>query len=633
MATNISTLSVKLTATASAFASTMKGAANHVTSLGSSVLSTGSKIAGFAAGLTALAAGGSLLYLTHQSMEAIDANAKLSDRLGLTTESLAGLQHAGALANVSNEQLTGSLEKMLKALGGAADDGEDASNAFTKLGLDAKKLANLPTDQAFAAIADKISKIENPAERAAAAVSVFGKSGQSLLPLLMTGAEGIKAAQEEAEKLGLSFNRIDAAKVEQANDAITRVRETFTGVSNQIAIGLAPYIDAAATKFVELATAGGGIGPKVSGAIEWVTKAIATATDYANLLPVAFYGFRAGALQSIAGVIGGIDWLGSSIVKLINLIPGVNVAWTDTLSNLKSGLEKEAGEQAGKMNEALAKFQRGDNATAVTKLLEDIRTKSTQAAQVTADNAAKMHGAFSDIEDSSKSLKKVGDMLADLQKSVAQFGLTDAQKKIDDLTTLGASPEQIVQASNLLKIKEQLDAIGKVDTGDALTDFASKMEKLQTIYAQGLVTAQQFEAIRQSAKQTLTDKLTNQAKQITDDVKTPLEQYQEQIGKLNELLDRGLITKETFDRAKLKAATTFQSTANGAQPAQVNAIRAGSAESLKLAFESTRGVQRMTKDDIAKKQLDEQKDANRYLERIARGVETQQPTTLEVVNL
>src|SRR5262249_17303077 len=158
-------------------------------------------------------------------------------------------QHAGALAHVSNEQLTTGLEKMLKALGGAADDGEDASNAFTKLGLNAKDLANLPTDQAFAAIADKISKIENPADRTAAAVSIFGKSGQSLLPLVMSGAEGIKAAQAEAEKLGITFNRVDAAKVEQANDALTRVRETFTGVTNRIAIGLAPYIDAAATKF------------------------------------------------------------------------------------------------------------------------------------------------------------------------------------------------------------------------------------------------------------------------------------------------------------------------------------------------------------------------------------------------
>ena len=83
------------------------------------------------------------------------------------------------------------------------DDGRPglASNAFTKLGLNAAELAKLPADQAFSTIAQKISEIQNPAERATAAMQIFGKSGQSLLPLMLSVAEGIKAAQEEAAKL------------------------------------------------------------------------------------------------------------------------------------------------------------------------------------------------------------------------------------------------------------------------------------------------------------------------------------------------------------------------------------------------------------------------------------------------
>lgn len=634
MATKIATLAVRLTASAGAFSATMAGAGKQLASFGSSITSIGGKVLGFGGALTALAAGGSLVYLTKQSLDAIDSNAKLADRLGATTEGLVGLQYAGDLAGVSSEQLTGGLEKMLKALGGAADDGELASNAFTKLGLNAEQLANLPADEAFATIAQKISEIQNPAERATAAMDIFGKSGQSLLPLMMSGAAGIKAAQAEAEKLGLTYSRVDAAKVEQANDSLTRMAKVFEGVTNQLAIGLAPYIEAAATKFTELATTGGGIGPRIGGAVEWVATAVATAADYLQLLPIGFYGFRAGALQAIAGVLSGIDWLGSGLVKLMNLLPGVEVEWTDTFSTLTQGMEQIAAEEAAKMNEALGKFQRGDNAAKVAQVFDDIKAKSAAAAQATADNAGKMRGAFRDIEDGASNLKKVSDTLDQIKKDVAQFGLTDAQKKLADLKSNGAGAEQVAQAQGLLALKEQLDAISKISTDDPLADFASKMERLQALYAQGKVTAEQFAAIRDSAKQAMNDKLADAAKQVTQDVATPLENYQAEIEKLNTLLDAKLISQEVFDRAALKAKTDLEAAGQKVQPSEVGAIRAGSAEAMKLAFESSKGVNVLTKDQIAQQQLKQQQTTNYHLEQIARQTrEGAGATTMQEVDI
>src|SRR5687768_16617626 len=118
MATSIATLSVKLVASVSSFSASMASATKTLASFASSVAGATTKIVGLAAAGTALVAGGSLVYLTKQSLDAIDTNAKLADRLGLTTEGLVGLQYAGDLAGVSGEQLTGALEKMLKSLGG-----------------------------------------------------------------------------------------------------------------------------------------------------------------------------------------------------------------------------------------------------------------------------------------------------------------------------------------------------------------------------------------------------------------------------------------------------------------------------------------------------------------------------------
>ena len=55
-----------------------------------------------AGGLLAAAGVGGLGYVIKQQMEAIDSTAKLSDRLGISTENLVSLQHAAKLAGVEH---------------------------------------------------------------------------------------------------------------------------------------------------------------------------------------------------------------------------------------------------------------------------------------------------------------------------------------------------------------------------------------------------------------------------------------------------------------------------------------------------------------------------------------------------
>src|SRR3954468_24115653 len=116
----------------------MSAAAKPLTSFAGNVAGAASKVTALAGAATALIAGGSLAALVHSSMEAIDTNAKLADRLGFTTESLTGLQHAAGLAGVDSESLTGALEKMLNNLSDAATKGGPAADALAQLGLDAK---------------------------------------------------------------------------------------------------------------------------------------------------------------------------------------------------------------------------------------------------------------------------------------------------------------------------------------------------------------------------------------------------------------------------------------------------------------------------------------------------------------
>lgn len=202
-----------------------------------------SVLGGLGITLTGAAIAGGLKSMIGGSMEAMDNMAKLSDRLGVTTESLTGLQHAASLAGVDGDQFASSLDKMTKTLGDLRTKGGEGVKTLAKFGLDVNSLSAMSPDQAFLKIADAVARIQSPMERATLATTLFGRQGQELLNTLMQGSEALREQVAEAEQLGISYSRVDAAKIEEANDAWDKMKSAVRGVANEIAIGLAPAIE------------------------------------------------------------------------------------------------------------------------------------------------------------------------------------------------------------------------------------------------------------------------------------------------------------------------------------------------------------------------------------------------------
>lgn len=173
----------------------------------------------------------------------IDSVGKLSDRLGFSTEDLASLQHGAALADISAESVNASLQKMVVNIG-KASKGDKVGKVFTQLGLDAKKLAQEKPADALGKIADRLNALPNAAERNAAAIQIFGKSGAPMLTMLKDGSAGMAEMRKEADALGITFDKLSTIQVEAANDAMTRVKASVTGLKQSMAIGLAPWIEA-----------------------------------------------------------------------------------------------------------------------------------------------------------------------------------------------------------------------------------------------------------------------------------------------------------------------------------------------------------------------------------------------------
>ncbi len=452
MAVSIANLAVRLSANTAAFASGFSRAAKQVKAFSTDAVARISKVTSIIGALTVAATGGGLSILVKNQMEVIDQMAKLSDRTGIATETLAGLTHGAGLAGVEQENLFAALEKMQKILGDSVIKGGEAAKAFDAFGLSAAELAKMPAADAIGVIADKYRELTNPAERAALATLAFGKAGQAMGSFLMTGSEGIAAMQADAELLGLTFSRIDAAKVEAANDAMTRMWSVFTGIGRTLAIELAPFITAAADSFTNLATSGGGAGDKIVTAVEWIATAVAKAADWVDLLKSGFYFFKAGAITAMAGVIKAVDLLGQGIVYLLNLLPGVEMEWTDTFSLMTDSLVEQALEAGEKGKEAFDSFADGANSAKVSQFFDDIRAKATENAVAVASAADAMNGytdslatageegedVFGKLDDS---FQKLNDAAND--ERVKQFDKEkeDAEKRQQELDRLFAESD------------------------------------------------------------------------------------------------------------------------------------------------------------------------------------------------
>lgn len=261
------------------FASSVGSALNPLSMLGRVAGSTFGQLSMFSMAQSAV---NTFTSMTSAAAESIDVQSKLSRRLGTTYGELAGLKLAGDLAGVGIEQIGTAMTKADVMMQKAAGGSKQAQAAFANLGLDAGQLQGMSSADRFEAIASAIANIQSPAERAAAAVALFGRSGANMLPLFEGGAESIRKAREEAQRFGLTLTNAQGQNVENMNDSFTRVYSAIQGIVQQVVAHLAPAITGIATQFTDLVGSIGGanIGQAIGEALLDGAEYLAGVGDY-----------------------------------------------------------------------------------------------------------------------------------------------------------------------------------------------------------------------------------------------------------------------------------------------------------------------------------------------------------------
>lgn len=248
-----------------------KGAASAkriIGDFGKSVASVTANMAKYTAALTAAGVAMSGVFVRSQ-LDSIDALAKTADGLGITTQKLQALQHVGQLTGSTTEEINKSLARMERSLGEAARKGGNTALALDDLGVSIDDIIKLTPDQQLEALSAALVGVENQATKASIANDVFGRSGLKMLKLMEELKDkGLTPAVKELEQLGFSMNRIDAAKVEAANDSMLRFNKAIQSVFQRLAVHLAPILEGISNEFLVMIKNSGGADKVMSDMVD-----------------------------------------------------------------------------------------------------------------------------------------------------------------------------------------------------------------------------------------------------------------------------------------------------------------------------------------------------------------------------
>lgn len=192
--------------------------------------------AAIVAGTTAVATG--LSALTLKSALAADDLNTLAKQSGFSTADIQKWQYASDLIDVSIDDIVKSAAKMKKNMISTSSTTVDAWN---QLGIKVKdsngQLRNSTT--VFYETLTALSKVQNETERDTLAMTLFGKSADSLAGIVDDGGAALQELAGKAEKAGviLSQDTLDSANA--LNDKVDTLKATVKGFAGKVGSELA----------------------------------------------------------------------------------------------------------------------------------------------------------------------------------------------------------------------------------------------------------------------------------------------------------------------------------------------------------------------------------------------------------
>jgi hypothetical protein len=229
-------------------------------------------------GVAAVFGASELLHGIRETTESLEQLAHLSEQTGIATEKLEF--YGFVVGQVGGD--VGDFRMQLSSLQRALSSTESATApqtaALKKLGIETSGLKDGSEDMntILPQIFENFGKLKNPAEEAAVATRLFGRSGLALLPVLREGAKGFEEYRQKFEETGGATPQESIERAKEYERAIKLMNAAFGDLKTHLVTGVLPALTHA-TEWVTSFTSNLGHFLKGTTASEHAVFALAAA--------------------------------------------------------------------------------------------------------------------------------------------------------------------------------------------------------------------------------------------------------------------------------------------------------------------------------------------------------------------
>lgn len=192
-------------------------------------------------------------------VDAADQLGDTAEKLNTTAEALQGLRLVADDFGGSAQGMDNALQKLQKSIGDAATTGGPAARAFQALGLSARELSTLTTDEAFFRVAGALGELDNQFQRASLASDIFSKAYADIGGVLSQNRDTLEASIQAYRDAGLILSNETVASLSVAERQIRLTRTAVGNLASQFVAGLMPALFDTATRIRQGSEALGGM--------------------------------------------------------------------------------------------------------------------------------------------------------------------------------------------------------------------------------------------------------------------------------------------------------------------------------------------------------------------------------------
>jgi hypothetical protein len=577
----MSGINVKFGATDAGFTSTVNKVKDSTKSLDTTVAKTSSSVnasfASMAKAGAALALGFGAIKMAAAAVtgtfgafkDALDLGGELSDlsdQTGETSGNLLVLQRAFDNSGVGADKVGTSINKMQKVLVDAAAGSEEAQEKFSNLGLSWSEMATKSPTEQLQMLAKAISELPTPAERAAASMEFFGKSGGRTLAFLQDFDGAIANAKGELGTMPDIMEK-NARTFDTISDKLTVIGGKFKEFAAGVLGEMTPMLETITTGLAGIDMAGFGkrlaqafIGG--TAAMEGFNAALGAMKigEFSLAFDIAFSSIKLQAAQSANSIYANFKAAFAAFPVLIRelgitgIFENIAAGLSNKFSSAIRGVIAEFLGAIGKV-QAAADFDllskadsvRAENyftmVNAGISSIGDNIGSASEAAQKAYEESLKSTGQLIDTTGMELDLQKQKTEVMKLQNEKAQEALKNAGDFGELEIKIGE--QRVTNAQRIKELESEIKdakAQGNVELEKELTAQKAYYEQLERSLAKGKTLQESIAAAGKAYSTSIENSVTSH-KKVTKELKEQLSLSDEIIKRIKQAEGKDAVDK------------------------------------------------------------------------------------------